>query len=96
MKEPEDYPHGYLLKTVLYHCGIKIKSIEKLKLFVSENPFEVDHIVEFIVKSKVFDFPSMTVHKLTNMEGIAEQERIISRLELSLQIKRALRENEKY
>ena len=80
MKEPEDYPHGYLLNTVLYHCGIKIKIIEKLRLFISEQPFEVDHIVDFVVKSKVFDFPSMSVHKLINMEGIVEEKRIISRL----------------
>ena len=38
----------------------------------------------------------MSVHKIANLEGIEEKERILSRLELGLQIKRALGENEKY
>lgn len=95
MKEAEDYPHGYLLKTVLYHCGINAIITDKTKLFISEFPFSPDDIKEFTVISKVYDFPSMSIHKLTNYEGIEEKERIITRLELALQIKQALGENEK-
>lgn len=42
MKEAHDYPHGYLLKTVLYHCGISVKITDKLKLFYNEQPFSID------------------------------------------------------
>jgi hypothetical protein len=85
-----------LLRTVLYHCGIKLKITDSLKLFVSEHPFEVDDIVAFTVRSKVFDFPSMSIYKLLNLKSIEEQERIVARLELGLQIKRALKESDIY
>ena len=37
MKEPEDYPHGYLLRTVLYHCGINIHLTDKMHLFLFQS-----------------------------------------------------------
>jgi hypothetical protein len=72
MKEPEDYPHGYLLRTVAYHCGIRLKLTDKLRLFVTQSLFEVDDIIDFTVRSRVFEYPSMSVHKLTNLAGIEE------------------------
>ena len=45
MKDPEDYPNGYLLRTVLFHCGIKLRQMTaNVRLFVKEQPFEVDKI----------------------------------------------------
>lgn len=42
MKQPQDYPHGYLLKTVLHQCDIKIKINDKLKLFQTPQPFSIN------------------------------------------------------
>lgn len=44
MKEPEDYHHGYLLLTILYHCGLKVNITDKTKLFVNSNPFTPEDI----------------------------------------------------
>ena len=66
MKDPQDYTHGYLLKTVLYHCGIEIQLHDRLKLFQVNKPFTEDDKVRFLTKSKVYDFPSMTIHQIAD------------------------------
>ncbi len=66
MKEPQDYPHGYLLKAVLYHCELKISVSDKLVLFQNAQPFSIDDKVEFVVRSRVFDFPSMAIYQLSS------------------------------
>jgi hypothetical protein len=33
IKDPQDYPHGYLLKAVLYHCELTITISDRLRLF---------------------------------------------------------------
>ena len=93
MKEPQDYPHGYLLKSALYHCDIKIKISDKLRMFQDSQPFSIDDGVEFVARSKVYDFPSMSIHSIANTGEIsAEQtDRLMARLELQLMIKRAIR-----
>lgn len=67
MMDPQDYPHGYLLQTILYHCGIKVRIRDKLKLFTSPTPLLVDDIVGFSCRSKIFDYPSMGLYRLTNL-----------------------------
>lgn len=62
-----DYPHGYLLKTILYHCGIHVVIHEKIPLFIAQHPFSSDDIINFTTRSKVYDFPAMSVHKLTSL-----------------------------
>ena len=37
---------------------------------MTENPFEVDDIINFQVRSKVYDFPSMSLWKLKSLDGI--------------------------
>ena len=92
MKDPQDYAHGHLLKTVLYHCGIKVTIHGKLKLFRIEKPFTEDDKVEFLTKSKIYDFPSMSLHRIADTSAIPpdQTERKLSRLELQLQISEAL------
>lgn len=93
MKEPQDYPHGYLLKSVLYHCDIKITISDKLKMFQDSQPFTIDDGVEFVTRSKVYDFPSMSIHSIASTVGVSadQTDRLMSRLELQLMIKRAVR-----
>lgn len=93
MKEPQDYPHGYLLKSVLYHCDIKIKISDKLRMFQGSHPFSIDDGVEFVTRSKAFDFPSMSIYRIANTGELTAEhiDRLLPRLELQLLIKRALR-----
>ena len=70
MKEPQDYPHGYLLKTVLFQCGIKIKIGDKLKMFQTLQPFSTNDDIGFVLKTKIYDFPSMSIFEIASTEGI--------------------------
>jgi hypothetical protein len=92
MKDPQDYPHGYLLKAVLYHCELTITISDRLRLFQNALPFSIDDGVQFVVRSRVFDFPAMTLHQLASTDGLSQDqpERLLPRLELQLQIRRAL------
>jgi hypothetical protein len=54
MKNPVDYPHGYLLKTVMYHCGIKLRIRDDFKLFFAATPFTSENEVSFECHSKVY------------------------------------------
>ena len=54
MKDPQDYPHGYLLKSILYHCDITLPISDKIKLFQTAQPFSVDDSVKFNIRSKVY------------------------------------------
>jgi hypothetical protein len=96
MKEPQDYPHGYLLKSVLYHCDINIRINDKLKMFHNPFPFSIDDGVEFVTRSRVFDFPSMDIYRIADTGELTNEqlERLLPRLELQLLVKRALRESE--
>jgi hypothetical protein len=70
MKEPQDYPHGYLLKSVLYHCDIKVKISDKLEMFRHPHPFSIDDPIEFNTRTKVLDFPSMSIYKIADTSRI--------------------------
>lgn len=62
-----DLPHGYLLKTVLYHCGFDIKLSSSIVLFSSPDPFSIKDWVKFVSKCECMMFPSMEVHKKTKI-----------------------------
>ena len=62
-----DLPHGYLLKTVLYHCDFDIKLSSSLVLFSTPDPFSIKDWIQFISKSSYFTFPEMEVYKKTKI-----------------------------
>ncbi len=64
IKHVDDYPHGYLLKTVLYHCGFELEIRDKLKLFYTSNPFTADDKISFVSRCQIYDFPSMKIYGL--------------------------------
>ena len=80
IRDPQDYPHGYLLKTLLYHCGIELTLTDKIPLFLSHQPFQFDDILGFCIRTKVYDFPVMTLHKLTSLESVEGAEATLNRL----------------
>jgi hypothetical protein len=61
-------PHGYLLKSVLYHCGFEIKITEKTALFMSEKPFADDHWIKFACKIESFEFPNFKLYTKVNTD----------------------------
>ena len=72
MKDPQDYPHGYLLKSILYHCDITIPISDRIKLFQTAQPFSVDDTVKFNVRSKVYEYPSMSVYQLAESTNFSK------------------------
>lgn len=62
MSNPEDLSHGYLLISVLYHCGFKIKIQNRIKLFTTHNPFTLRDWESFDVSIKTFDYPQMIAY----------------------------------
>ncbi len=65
-------------------------------MFRHPHPFSIDDPIEFNTRTKVFDFPAMSIYRIADTSNIsAEQtDRLLSRLELQLQIKRGLSDNE--
>ena len=61
-----------MLKTIVYHCGIKIILSDKVKLF-TDQPFNPDSIVDFIVKSKVYTYPTMSIYKLSKGDKLSSR-----------------------
>lgn len=65
-------------------------------MFQNNVPFTVDDTVEFVVKSKVYNYPNMSIYAIADTKAISidQSDRLLSRLELQLSIKRALRSTE--
>ena len=89
-----DLPHGYLLKTVLYHCGFNVKLSNSIVLFSTPDPFSVKDWIEFKSNSETFTFPGMEAYKKAKITPGLNQEQTIHKLELMLYLKRILYENE--
>ena len=87
-------PHGYLLKSVLYHCGFDIKLTEKTSLFMNPKPFAMPDWVKFTCKIDSFDFPNMKVYTKIDTKPEYSKEQNKSHLEMNLLVKRALKNYE--
>lgn len=80
MKNAYDLAHGYLLLSVLYHCGFKIFIQNKIDLFINPLPFSSRDWIGFDCKTKTLDFPMMKVYQKAKVDMNMPKEVNITRL----------------
>ena len=88
--------HGYLLKTILDHCGFEIALNTNLLLFTVQEPFSTSDWIDFKSKCESYTFPSMEIYKKVKFTDSTPKDEIITKFELKIYLDRVLGQNDSY